>query len=400
VSTQIFRSLVLLLFVGGLVAFFLIDPGRWLPSRVDEPLVVRVMATPDLEAWLESARTRFLDNTPRIAGRPLSLVITYEPDGVASGAIADRLRENPAPSSLLPTDAAWLTSRTAVQLMEATHRTPISDTAVVPLASTLLTVAMWETRARDVLSSAGVVPSRSQPLNWNDVDISWTVWHRLSVKPSQDNPSEQAVLRWAIPHPLRSAAGLASVVLMSLGDAGPQSVRWPDEPGEQMLLPWLGDFLRPVHHFRPSARETANDFIVYGPSQADVALLPEHLALEVMANAAELIGLGVVVLYPRVNIAYEYVFIEMTGSTTHPQQRKALMAFRQYLRSEEGQRLALAHGLRPMRPDLTPRPTDPWQRFSTQGAQFAPQVIWTDVRAVVKPASRLASRVMERLHTH
>jgi hypothetical protein len=81
-------------------------------------------------------------------------------------------------------------------------------------------------------------------------------------------------------------------MLMSLGDAGPQSVRWPDEPAEQQLLPWLSDFLRTVHRFLPSARETADDFIKYGPAQADVALLPEHLALEVLAHAAERPGPG------------------------------------------------------------------------------------------------------------
>jgi hypothetical protein len=68
-----------------------------------------------------------------------------------------------------------------------------------------------------------------------------------------------------------------------------------------------------------------------------------------------------------------------------------------HLRSEEGQRLGLAHGLRSTLADLTPRPMDPWQRFNAQGAQYTPQVIWTDVRAIVEPASRLATRVMERL---
>ena len=87
-------------------------------------------------------------------------------------------------------------------------------------------------------------------------------------------------------------------MLMSLGDAGPQSVRWPDEPAEQQLVPWLGDFLRNVQRFRPSARETAEDFIKYGPAQADVALLPEHLALEVLAHAAErpIIGYAAAIL--------------------------------------------------------------------------------------------------------
>lgn len=46
--TPIFRSMVLLLFVGGLGAFLLIYAGRWLPSQVEEPLVVRVSASPDL----------------------------------------------------------------------------------------------------------------------------------------------------------------------------------------------------------------------------------------------------------------------------------------------------------------------------------------------------------------
>jgi hypothetical protein len=54
-------------------------------------------------------------------------------------------------------------------------------------------------------------------------------------------------------------------------------------------------------------RETADDVIKDGSAQADVALLPEHLALEVLAHTAEHPGLGGVVQYPRVNIAYEYV---------------------------------------------------------------------------------------------
>jgi hypothetical protein len=395
--TAILRSLVLLLFVGGLLAFFLVNSGRWLPSRSAEPLVIHVRATPDLQAWLEDARRRFLAHHPRIAGRPLSLIIDYEEDAVTSHGIAERVRANASPSAAPSTDGVWLTSRTAVQLLEATTREHLSDQAVIPLVSTMLTVTMWEARARDVLPATGAMPARSQPLSWNDMDISWTAWHRLSVNPSRGGSLAHAALRWAIPHPLRSAAGLASIVLMSLGDAGPQSVRWPDEPAEQKLLPWLGDFLRTIQRFRPSARDTADGFIKYGPSQADVALLPEHLALEVLAHAAERTGQGVIVLYPRVNIAYEYVLIEVSGPTPHPQQQEALKAFRRYLRSDEGQQLGLAHGLRPMRPHLRPRPTDPWLRFSTQGAQFAPQVIWTDVRAIVGPASRLARHLMEQL---
>ncbi len=107
-------------------------------------------------------------------------------------------------------------------------------------------------------------------------------------------------------------------MLMSLGDTGPQSVRWPDEPAEQKLLSWLGDFLRTVPRFRPSARETAEDFIHSGPSQADVALLPEHLALEVLAHAVERAGAGGAVLYPRVNIAYEYVRVQVSNATADP----------------------------------------------------------------------------------
>jgi hypothetical protein len=48
--TSLFRSLLLLLFVGGLAAFFLINPAKWLPSQIPEPLLVRVNATPDLQA--------------------------------------------------------------------------------------------------------------------------------------------------------------------------------------------------------------------------------------------------------------------------------------------------------------------------------------------------------------
>jgi hypothetical protein len=84
VSTHVFRTSVLLLFVGGLVAFFLIIQGRWLTSRVTEPLIVRLKAIPELQAWLEDARTRFLANSPRIAGRPLSFIIDYEEDAAAS----------------------------------------------------------------------------------------------------------------------------------------------------------------------------------------------------------------------------------------------------------------------------------------------------------------------------
>jgi hypothetical protein len=394
---SLFRNVILLLLLGGLATFFLIYPGERLSSQAPEPLVVRVNATPDLQAWLEDARRRFLANNPRVAGRPLSLHIDYEEDTVAGTGIAERLRQPPTLSSAPSTDGVWLTSRTAVQLLETTHRTHISDNLLLPLASTMLTVVMWEPRARDVLPAVMAVPSRAQPLSWSDVDISWMTWHNLSIRPAASGLSQQAPMRWAIPHPLRSAAGLASLMLMSLGDAGPQSVRWPDESAEQTLEPWLGDFFRTVHRFRPSARETADDFIKYGPSQADVALLPEHLALEVLALAAEREGPGGVVLYPRVNIAYEYVCIEVSGVVAHPLQRKAFAAFRRYLRSEEGQRLGLAHGLRSTLANLAPRPTNPWHRFNAQGAQFSPQVIWTDVRAIVEPASRLASRVMEQL---
>jgi hypothetical protein len=396
--TSLVRRLLLLLCVGGLVVFFLIDLERWLPSHSAEPLVIHVHATADLQAWLEDARKRFLAHGPRVARRPLSLMIDYEEDAATSRGIAERLRASAASPSTPSTDNVWLTSRTAVQLLETTTRAQLADQAVIPLVSTMLTVTMWEARARDIFPATAALPGRAQPLSWSDMDISWTAWHRLSVSPPPAGLLAHTALRWAIPDPLRSAAGLASVVLMSLGDAGPQSVRWPDESAEQTLLPWLGDFLRTIQRFRPSARDTADDFIKYGPSHADVALLPEHLALEVLAQAAERTGQGGIMLYPRVNIAYEYVFIEVSGSTPHPQQRDALKAFRRYLRSDEGQQLALAHGLRPMLPHLRPRPTDPWLRFSTQGAQYTPQVIWTDVRAIVGPASRLARHVMEQLH--
>jgi extracellular solute-binding protein len=399
-STALLRRVVLLLFVGGLLTFLLIDLERWLPSHSAEPLVIHVRATADLQAWLEDARRHFLAHRPRVAGHPLSLTIEYEEDAATGHGIADHLRARAASPSMPSTAHVWLASRTAVQLLETTTRMQLDDQAVIPLVSTMLAVTMWEARARDVLPATGAMPARSQPLNWNDLDISWMAWHRLSVNPPPSGSRARAALRWAIPDPLHSAAGLASIALMSLGDAGPQSVRWPDEPAEQKLLPWLGDFLRTIHRFRPSARDTADDFIKYGPAHADVALLPEHLALEVLAHAAEGTGPGGIVLYPRVNIAYEYVCIDLSGATPHPPQRDALKAFQRYLRSDEGQQLALAHGLRPVLPHLRPRPTDPWPRFSTQGAQYAPQVIWTDVRAIVGPASRLARQVMEQLHSH
>ena len=141
--TSLFRSLLLLLFVGGLAAFFLINPAKWLPSQIPEPLLVRVNATPDLQAWLEDARRRFLANSPRVAGRPLSLSIDYEEDTVASKGIVERLRQGATPASAPSTDGVWLTSRTAVQFMETTHRTQVSDKALHALASTMLTVIMW-----------------------------------------------------------------------------------------------------------------------------------------------------------------------------------------------------------------------------------------------------------------
>jgi hypothetical protein len=60
VSTAVFRSLVRPVFVSSLMAFFPMNPGRWLSLRVTEPLVVRLKAAPDLKPWLEHARTRFL----------------------------------------------------------------------------------------------------------------------------------------------------------------------------------------------------------------------------------------------------------------------------------------------------------------------------------------------------
>jgi hypothetical protein len=398
--TSLFRRLVVLLFVGGLLVFFLVDLECWWPSHRAEPLVIHVHAAADLQAWLEDARSRFLAPGPRVAGRPLALMIDYQEDATASYGIAERLRASAASPSAPATDGVWLMSRTAVQLMDSSTRAQLSGEALIPLVSTMLTVAMWEARARDVLPTIGATPAPAQPLSWNELDISWTAWHELSVNPPPSHLLAHAALRWAIPHPLRSAAGLAGVILMSLGDAGPQSVRWPDEPAAPTLLPWLSAFLGPIQHFRASARGTADDFMTYGPSQADVALLPEHLALEVLAHAAERTGQGGIILYPRVNIVYEYVFIEVGGSAPHPEQRDALKAFRRYLRSDEGQQLALAHGLRPILPHLRPRPTDPWPRFSTQGAQFTPQVIWTDVRAIVGPASRLTRQLIEQLHAH
>jgi hypothetical protein len=75
--TSLFRSLILLLFVGGLAAFFLINPAKWLPSQIPELLLVRVHATPDLQAWFEDARRRFLANSPRgLDGRCPSALIT------------------------------------------------------------------------------------------------------------------------------------------------------------------------------------------------------------------------------------------------------------------------------------------------------------------------------------
>jgi hypothetical protein len=97
--TSLFRSLILLLFVGGLAAFFLINPAKWLPSQIPELLLVRVNATRDLQAWLEDARRRFLANSPRVAGRPLSLSIDYEEDTVASKGIVERLQQGATPAS-------------------------------------------------------------------------------------------------------------------------------------------------------------------------------------------------------------------------------------------------------------------------------------------------------------
>ena len=199
--TSLFRSGILLLFIGGLAAFFFINPARWLPSQVLEPLVVRVNATPDLQASVRGCPAPVLSEQPPSAWTPLSLSIDYEEDAVAGKGIVERWRQNGTPASALSPHGIWLTSRTAVQLLEITHRTQVSDRALHPLASTMLTVLMWESRARDVLPAAMAAPSRSQPLSWNDVDISWMAWHNLTIKPAAGSLSPQAPVRWAIPHP-------------------------------------------------------------------------------------------------------------------------------------------------------------------------------------------------------
>jgi len=98
-----------------------------------------------------------------------------------------------------------------------------------------------------------------------------------------------------------------------------------------------------------------------------------------------------------VNVAYEYVFVDLKGAATHGPQREAIEAFHRFLRSEQGQRLAFAHGLRAVLQDLQPRPNDPWARWEAGGARFALRLAWVDLQGVIEPTWQVAQRAMERL---
>ncbi|MEO7909798.1 MAG: substrate-binding domain-containing protein, partial [Roseiflexaceae bacterium] len=130
-----------------------------------------------------------------------------------------------------------------------------------------------------------------------------------------------------------------------------------------------------VSSFGDSTGTFMSDIITKGPSQYDFGVVYENLALRSMDAAQQRQGQPLRIFYPPATLFADHPFVVPEGDWATPEQRAAAIIFRDFLRSNAIQQLALQYGFRPSDANVNlnggDEKSNPFKKYAPNGAQIA-----------------------------
>jgi ABC-type Fe3+ transport system substrate-binding protein len=325
------------------------------PAR--PPIAVTIWYSTEKREWLEAARQQFEASSPTYNGRPIQVVLK----GFGSPEIAQRVankdwRADTPPTAISPASAIWL----------GMFNVPVAATgaeAAQPLLLSPLVVVGWEDRAK-VLWPNGpkdvwkeLHDAIQNPDGWKALDSSKEIWG--SIKLGQTSP-------------LTSNSGAQALILLAYAFNSKSSGLTSADVSKPEFAQWLAEIESGVPSFGDSTGTLMNDIVAKGPSQYNFGIVYENLALQSMDAARQRQGQPLRIYYPPATLFGDHPFVVPQGDWATADERAAAIQFRDFLRSNAIQKLALQYGFRPVDPNVaitSDDPNNPFKKYASNGVQ-------------------------------
>jgi extracellular solute-binding protein len=331
-------------------------PFPLIPAPARPPISVTIWYSTEKKEWLEAAKQKFEETDPTLGGRPIQVRLK----GLGSPEIAQRVarldwRDETPPTAVSPASGMWL-SMFSVQVATA------GAEAAQPLVISPLVVVGWEDRAKvlwpngpkdfwrdlhDALANEGGWKALGGNVSWGPVKFGHT-------------------------SPLTSNSGAQTLILLAYAFHNKSSGLTSADVNDPAFAQWLAEVEGGVSSFGDSTGTFMNDIVAKGPSQYDFGVVYENLALQSMGAAQQRQGQPLRIFYPPATLFGDHPFAVLEGEWAKPEERAAAIVFRDFLRSNAIQKLALQYGFRPADPNVaitSDDPSNPFKKYAPNGVQ-------------------------------
>jgi ABC-type Fe3+ transport system substrate-binding protein len=173
--------------------------------------------------------------------------------------------------------------------------------------------------------------------------------------------------------PLTSNSGAQTLILLAYAFHNKSSGLTDTDANSPAFAQWLAEVESGVTSFGDSTGTFMNDFVARGPSQYNFGVVYENLALQSMDAAQQRQGQPMRIFYPPATLFSDHPFAVLDGAWTKPEERAAAVVFRDFLRSDAIQKLALRYGFRPADPNVaitSADPGNPFKKYVSNGVQI------------------------------
>jgi hypothetical protein len=332
-------------------------PFPLVPARARPPIVVTIWYSTEKREWLEAARQRFEATSPTYSGRPIQLQLK----GLGSPEIAQRVasrdwRGEAPPTAISPASGMWLSM----------FNVPVAASgaeAPQPLAVSPLVLVGWEDRAR------ALWPDGARNL-WGDL-------HEAIADPNgwraHGGQEIWGPVKFGHTSPLTSNSGAQTLILLAYAFHNKSGGLTSADIGAPGFAQWLSEIESGAASFGDSTGTLMSDMINKGPSQYDFGVVYENLALQSMGAARQRQGQPLRVFYPPSTLVSDHPFALPEGVGASSEQRAAAIVFRDFLRSNAIQKLALQYGFRPTDPNVpiaSDEAGNPFRTYASNGVQI------------------------------
>ena len=351
-----------------------------------DTIEVRVLTALPVEPWVRDAADQFNASGPTLEGQPIRVTVVPM-DGLSALSkwdreeffvLGDRDREtltDDEKEQLADFPTVWIPdSRFLPELVNATYKEKLGRDVFL---------TDGEYRARPLVISLlawGIFASRTEVLEAAYDEISWQAihdaaqaergWPQIGEQGNLDNPetlNSWGFFKLAIPHPRKNAGGMHAIIAAAGEFYDRPRIDVSDLTNTEFLS-WLEEALLSVTDFS-AASQPGENLALFGYTTGDVAQLLEADILVNMAGIQTRSPELLLIRYPRYVTWFDFPFTVWVGPETTALEKNAALEFERFLLSQDVQTQALAHGLRPVHPDVSVDSQDSlFTRWRDQGA--------------------------------